>query len=67
MSTQLPNVSNNTQKIVEDIQALQKMEQQMFSSLENNPNLSETQKQKIVKKIKNCQKCESVYIKPWVV
>ena len=52
MSTQLPNVSNNTQKIVEDIQALQKMEQQMFSSLENNPNLSETQKQKIVKKIK---------------
>ena len=47
--------SNNSQQtneqILNDIQTLQTMEQQLFSNLENNPNLSTQQQQQIVEKM----------------
>lgn len=43
--------SQNSQQIMNDIQSLQKMEQQMFSSLESNPNLSQSQKTDLSEKI----------------
>ena len=43
--------SQNSQQIMNDIQSLQKMEQQMFSSLETNPNLSPSQKKDVSDKI----------------
>ena len=44
----LPNITQNNEQILNDIQSLQQMEQQLFNSLETNPNLSSSQKQKIV-------------------
>jgi hypothetical protein len=44
----LPNISQNNEQILNDIQSLQKMEQDLFSSLETNTNLTTQQKQKII-------------------
>jgi hypothetical protein len=47
----LPNVQENNEQILNDIQSLQQMEQQLFSNLESNPNLSPTQQQEIIEKM----------------
>ncbi len=47
----LPNVQENNEQILNDIQSLQQMEQQLFSNLESNPNLSSTDQQKIIDKM----------------
>jgi hypothetical protein len=47
----LPNVQENNEQILNDIQSLQQMEQQLFSNLESNPSLSPTQQQEIVEKM----------------
>lgn len=47
----LPNIGENAQDMINDIQSLQTMEQQLFNSLETNPNLTPEQKQQIVDKI----------------
>jgi hypothetical protein len=49
--SELPNVQENNEQILNDIQSLQQMEQQLFSSLESNPNLSSEQQQEIVDKM----------------
>lgn len=43
--------SPNSEQIINDIKTLQNMEQQMFSSLESNPNLNASQKNELVNKI----------------
>ena len=45
MST-LPNIKQNNEQILNDIQSLQKMEQQLFNSLETNPNISNEEQKK---------------------
>ena len=40
----LPNISQNNEQILNDIQSLQQIEKQLFSGLENNPNLSRVKK-----------------------
>ena len=52
MSKSLPDISETNQQMVNDIQSLQNIEQQMFSQLENNPGMTNDQKEKIIKKIK---------------
>ena len=47
----LPNVDQNNEQILNDIQSLQATEQQLFNSLETSPNLSKDQQQKIVEKM----------------
>jgi hypothetical protein len=47
----LPNVQENNEQILNDIQSLQQMEQQLFSNLESNPNLSTDQQQQIIDKM----------------
>jgi hypothetical protein len=47
----LPNVQANNEQILNDIQALQQMEQQLFSSLESNPSLTSEQQQTIIEKM----------------
>jgi hypothetical protein len=47
------SISENTQQLVNDIQSLQNYEQQMFSTLENNPNLTSDQQQDYITKIQN--------------
>jgi hypothetical protein len=47
----LPNVQENNEQILNDIQSLQQMEQQLFNSLETNPNMTTDQQQKIVEKM----------------
>ena len=49
--SELPNIQENNEQILNDIQSLQIMEQQMFSSLETNPNLTPQQQQKIIEKM----------------
>ena len=52
MSTTNSNDSQQTnEQILNDIQTLQTMEQQLFSNLENNPNLTAQQQQQIVEKM----------------
>jgi len=51
MSSGLPNISQNNEQILNDIQSLQQMEQNLFNSLETNPNLSSQQQQQIVEKM----------------
>jgi hypothetical protein len=52
MSTTNSNDSQQTnEQILNDIQSLQTMEQQLFSNLENNPNLTAQQQQQIVEKM----------------
>ena len=45
------NAEETNDQLVTDIQSLQTMEQELFSSLENNPNLTNEQQQKIVEKM----------------
>lgn len=47
----MPNVQQNNEQILSDIQSLQQMEQQLFNNLESNPNLSNDDKQKIIDQI----------------
>jgi len=47
----LPNISQNNEQILNDIQSLQKMEQDLFSSLETNTNLTPQQQEKIIEKM----------------
>jgi hypothetical protein len=47
----LPNISQNNDQILNDIQSLQKMEQDLFSSLESNTSLTTQQQQKVIEKI----------------
>jgi len=47
----LPNVQQNNEQIINDIQSLQQMEQQLLNSLETNPNIKPDQQQKIVEKM----------------
>jgi hypothetical protein len=47
----LPNISQNNEQILNDIQSLQKMEQDLFSSLESNTSLTTQQQQKVIEKI----------------
>jgi len=51
MNNDLPDVQENNEQILNDIQSLQKMEQQLFSGLENNPNLSPDEQKKIIEKM----------------
>jgi len=53
---QLPNVQENTTQILNDIQSLQTIEQQLFSSLEENTGLTTDQQKQIVEKINNISK-----------
>jgi hypothetical protein len=48
---QMPNIQENSQDMINDIQSLQTMERQLFNSLETNPNLSSEQKAQIIEKI----------------
>lgn len=47
---ELPDIQNN-EEILNNIQSLQQIEQQFFTSLETNPNLSREQQEKILDKI----------------
>jgi hypothetical protein len=46
-----PNISQNNEKILNDIQTLQQMEQNLFNNLETNTNLTYQQQQEIVEKM----------------
>lgn len=48
---ELPNVQENNETILNDIQSLQQTEQQLFSNLETNQNISSAEKQKIIEKM----------------
>jgi cytoskeletal protein RodZ len=45
------NIQDNNEQILNDIQSLQQMEQQLFSNLESNPNLSTSEQEKIITKM----------------
>jgi hypothetical protein len=47
----LPDVQENNEQILNDIQSLQQMEQQLFSSLETNPNLTTQQQEQIIQRM----------------
>lgn len=49
--SRLPKVKENNEQILNDIQSLQQMEQQLFSNLESNPNLSTAEQKKIIEKM----------------
>jgi uncharacterized membrane protein YgaE (UPF0421/DUF939 family) len=49
--SELPNVQENNEQILNNIQSLQQMEQQLLSSLESNPNMTPEQQQSIVEKM----------------
>jgi len=49
--SRLPNVQENNEQILNDIQSLQQMEQQLFSNLESNPNLTTDQQQQMIEKM----------------
>lgn len=49
--SRLPKVQENNEQILNDIQSLQQMEQQLFSNLESNPNLSTTEQKKVIEKM----------------
>jgi len=51
MNNDLPDIQENNEQILNDIQSLQQMEQQLFSGLENNPNLSPDEQKKIIEKM----------------
>jgi hypothetical protein len=48
---ELPNVQQNNEEVLNNIQSLQKMEQDLFSSLETNSNLSAQEQEQIIEKI----------------
>jgi hypothetical protein len=47
----IPDISKNNEEILQNIQLLQNSEQDLMRDLENNPNLSSQQQQKIIQKI----------------
>lgn len=47
----MSNIQDNNEQILNDIQSLQQMEQQLFSNLESNPNLSTSEQSKIIDKM----------------
>ena len=47
----LPDIEQNNEQILDDIQSLQQMEQQLFNNLETNPNLSTDEQKKIIEKM----------------
>ena len=47
----MPNISQNNEQILNDIQSLQQMEQQLFNNLETNTTLTPQQQQQIVEKM----------------
>lgn len=47
----IPDISKNNEEILQNIQLLQNSEQELMRDLENNPNLSSQQQQKIIQKI----------------
>jgi hypothetical protein len=47
----MADIRESNGELVNDIQSLQQMEQQMFSQLENNPNMTSKQKKSIINKI----------------
>jgi hypothetical protein len=49
--THLPSVQENNERILNDIQSLQQMEQQLFNNLETNVNLKPEEQQKIIEKM----------------
>jgi hypothetical protein len=53
---QLPSVQENTAQILNDIQSLQAIEQELFSSLEENTGLTTKQQQEVIEKINNISK-----------
>jgi len=53
---QLPSIEENTTQILNDIQSLQVIEQQLFSSLEENTGLTTKQQEDIIEKINNISK-----------
>ena len=48
MSDDSPNIQQNNEQILNDIQTLQSMEQQLFSNLETNTNLTSQEQQQII-------------------
>ena len=48
---EIPNISQNNEEILHNIQLLQKSEQELMRDLENNPKLSSQQQQKMIEKI----------------
>lgn len=49
--SELPNIQESNDQILNDIQSLQKMEQQLFNSLESTPNLSLDEQEKLIDKM----------------
>lgn len=49
--SELPNISQNNEQILNDIQSLQQMEQGLFNNLETNTNLTTQQQEKIIEKM----------------
>ena len=47
----LPDIQQNNERILNDIQSLQKIEQELFSSLEQNPKMPYDEQKKIVNKM----------------
>jgi hypothetical protein len=47
----MPDIQENNEQILNDIQSLQQMEQQLFNNLETNPNLTNEQQEEIVQKM----------------
>jgi hypothetical protein len=52
----LPNIQDNNQQILNDIQSLQNIEQDLFNNLETNTNLTSTQQEEIIDKINQISK-----------
>jgi len=49
--SELNNIQQNNEQLLNDIQSLQTIEQQLFNNLETNPNLTTIEKEKIILKI----------------
>lgn len=49
--SEIPNIQESNDQILNDIQSLQKMEQQLFSTLESTPNLSSDEQKNIIEKM----------------
>ena len=47
----MPDIQENNEEILNDIQSLQQMEEQLLNNLETNPNLSSEQQKDIIKKM----------------
>ena len=56
INDKLPNSQENTTQILNDIQSLQTIERQLFSSLEENTSLTVDQQKEIIEKINNISK-----------